>query len=146
MRETVRKARDEQRLLTDETSDRPSRRLLAARQASRRATAVAADTPGNATAATATKWPSPPAQCPQRLRSMPLPPFPPALRRDALRPKQRGQGLAAPLRAALSRPRVCPASFAVRCRLPSHVRWSAIQHNASNYAQRIKRAVRLAPA
>ena len=65
-----------------------------------------------------------------------LPPFPPALRHGALRPKQRGQGLAAPLRAALSRPRVSPASFAVGCCLSSHVRWSAIQHNAKNYAQR----------
>lgn len=152
------------------------------------------DTPGNAPAATAIKRPSPPAQCPRRLRSALSPPFPPVLRHGALRPKKMGpracgSGRAAPCRArtppdasqparwrrwawvpfvaacavalagpafaqpaapphgaGLSRPRVSAASFGVRCRLPSQVRWSAIQHNARNYAQRKKRTVRLAPA
>ena len=56
------------------------------------------------------------------------------------------QPAVSPHGAARSRPHVSPASFTVRCCLPSHVRWSAIQRNARNYAQRKKRAVRPAPA
>lgn len=103
---------------------------------------------------------------------------------SALRPKRRGQGLAAPQRAApcrsppppdapqpalrpllawlpfvaacagslagsataqpaapphgagLSRPPLPVVSVKARCRLPSQGRWSAIEHNARNYAQR----------
>jgi hypothetical protein len=67
------------------------------------------DTPGNAPAATATKRTSPPAQCPRCLRSALPPPFSPALRHGTLRPKTRGQGLAAPgglRRAGLERRRM----------------------------------------
>lgn len=48
--------------------------------------------------------------------------------------------------ASFSRPLLLAVSFVVRCGLPSRFRWSAIEHNAWNYAQRKKRAVRLAPA
>lgn len=48
--------------------------------------------------------PSPSPQCPPRFRLPVPPPCPPALRHGALRPKQRGQGLAASQRAASCRP------------------------------------------
>ncbi len=38
-------------------------------------------------------------------------------------------------------PQVSSASFTAQRRLPSHVRWSAIQHSARNYAQRKKNAL-----
>ncbi len=65
------------------------------------------------------------------LRSTPHPPFPPALRHGALRPKQRGQGLAAPsgLRLSDSSAAGCCATGSVapfdvvslRCRFPARV-------------------------
>ncbi len=58
------------------------------------------------------------------------------------------QPAAPPHGAVLSRPQLSAASVEVRCGLPSQGRWSAMEHNAGNYAQHSAslRAVRLAPA
>lgn len=108
--------------------------------------------------------PPPPAQCPLYLRFAVSPPFPPPLRHGALRPKKMGPRACGSARAAPCRTRTppdaaqparwlrsawvpfvsacAPASVpgfvGSRCRLPSQVRRSAIQHNAGNYAQRKK--------